>query len=65
MRMGAQPDVVGLLEKPYPGSDGITTSNASDALAPWAVGFVSGLMIFNCSMIDPGHPCVAMSGNAF
>ena len=22
-------------------------------------------MIFICSMIDPGHPCVTMSGNAF
>jgi hypothetical protein len=25
---------------------------------------VSGSMIFSCSMIEPGHPCVTMSGNA-
>src|SRR5438067_4384038 len=38
MRMGSQPVVVGLPEKPWPGSEGITRSNASDALAPCAVG---------------------------
>ena len=32
--------------------------------APCAVGLVSGSMIFSCSMTDPGHPCVTMSGNA-
>ena len=21
-------------------------------------------MIFSCSMVEPGHPCVTMSGNA-
>ena len=40
-------------------------SNASAALPPWAVGLVSGSMIFSCSMIEPGHPCVTMSGSAF
>ena len=25
---------------------------------PCAVGLVSGSMIFSCSMIEPGHPCV-------
>ena len=25
---------------------------------------VSGPMIFSCSMIDPGHPCVMMIGSA-
>src|SRR6267378_4027950 len=38
--------------------DGITKSKASDALAPCAVGLVSGSTIFNCSTTDPGHPCV-------
>jgi hypothetical protein len=28
------------------------------------VGLVNGSMIFNCSMIDPGHPCVTMIGSA-
>jgi hypothetical protein len=30
-----------------------------------AVGLVSGSIIFSCSMTEPGHPCVTMSGNAF
>ena len=38
--------------------------SASDALAPGAVGSVSGPMIFSCSMIEPGHPWVTISGNA-
>jgi hypothetical protein len=38
--------------------------NASPALAPCAVGSVSGSMIFNCSMIEPGQPCVTISGSA-
>src|SRR6516165_4052840 len=42
MRMGSQPSSVGAAENPWPGSDGITTSNASEALPPCAVGFVSG-----------------------
>ena len=64
MRDGSQPVVVGLAENPWPGSDGITRWNASSALAPCAVGLVSGSMIFSCSMIEPGHPCVTMSGSA-
>ena len=39
-----------------PGKEGMTTSKASDALPPWAVGFVSGPMIFICSMTEPGQP---------
>ena len=39
--------------------------NASDALPPCAVGLTSGSTIFSCSMIEPGHPCVTMSGRAF
>ena len=38
---------------------------ASDALAPCAVGSVSGPITFSCSMIDPGHPCVIITGKAF
>ncbi len=64
MRSGPHPVVVGLPEKPYPGIEGITTSNASAGLAPCAVGSVSGAMILSCSMIEPGHPWVTMSGNA-
>ena len=64
MWSGPQPGSVGLPENPYPGIDGITRWKASDALAPCAVGLVSGSMIFSCSMIEPGHPWVTMSGNA-
>ena len=39
-------------------------ANASAALPPWDVGSISGSMIFSCSMTEPGHPCVTMSGNA-
>src|SRR5580704_1724481 len=65
VRSRPQPEVVGLAEKPNPGSDGITRWKASDALAPCAVGLVSGSIIFSCSTTEPGHPCVTMSGNAF
>ncbi len=64
MRAGSHPVEVGLAENPWPGSEGITRWNASVALAPCAVGFVSGSMIFSCSMIEPGHPCVTISGSA-
>ena len=30
-----------------------------------AVGLVSGSMILSCSMTEPGHPCVTISGKAF
>jgi hypothetical protein len=43
----------------------MTTSNASSACPPCAVGLVSGPMSFICSMTEPGHPWVMMSGNAF
>ena len=65
MRWGSQPGSVGLPEKPWPGSDGITRSNASAAVAPCAVGSVSGPTIFICSMIEPGQPCVTIIGSAF
>jgi hypothetical protein len=49
MRGGSQPGWVGLAEKPCPGSDGITTSKASEAFPPLLVGSVKGPMIFSCS----------------
>ena len=64
VRTGSQPVAVGLAENPCPGSEGITRWNASCALAPCAVGLVSGSMIFSCSMIEPGHPCVTIIGSA-
>ena len=57
--------VVGFPEYPYPGIDGTSRWNAADALPPCAVGLVSESMIFISSMIEPGHPCVTISGNAF
>jgi hypothetical protein len=65
MRGGFQPGAVGFPEKPYPGNDGITRWKASAAVAPCAVGLVSGSMILICSMIEPGQPCVTIIGNAF
>ena len=44
--------------------DGITTSKASSARPPWAVGFVSGSMILSCSTTEPGQPWVTISGRA-
>ena len=64
MRIGSQPVSRGLPENPWPGSDGITRWKASAASAPCAVGLVSGSMIFSCSTVEPGHPCVTISGNA-
>ena len=64
MCTGSQPVVIGWPENPYPGIDGITTWKASDALAPCAVGSVSGPMIFSCSTIDPGQPWQTTSGSA-
>ena len=62
MRTGSHPVVVGLPENPWPGSEGITTWKASASVPPCAVGSVSGSMIFSCSMIEPGQPCVTISG---
>ena len=65
MRSNPQPSSVGREEKPKPGRDGITTSKASSALPPCAVGSVSGPMILICSKTEPGHPCEMISGSAF
>lgn len=43
----------------------MTRWNASDARLPYAVGSVSGPMIFSCSMTEPGQPCETSSGRAF
>ena len=64
MRMGSQPVSVGFPENPWPGSEGITRWNASPALAPCSVGLVSGSMILSCSIVEPGQPCVTISGSA-
>jgi hypothetical protein len=42
----------------------MTTSKASSARPPWAVGSVSGSMILSCSMIDPGQPWLTITGRA-
>ena len=64
IRIGSQPVTVGLPEKPWPGSDGMTRWKASAAPAPWAVGSVSGSMILSCSTVEPGQPWVTISGSA-
>ena len=46
IRSTPQPVSVGFAENPYPGSDGATTWNASDASPPNAVGSVSGSITF-------------------
>jgi hypothetical protein len=60
MRCTVQPGSVGLPEKPYPGSDGQTTWNASAGSS----GSVSGPMTDSNSMIEPGQPWVRTSGRA-
>src|SRR6188508_1382905 len=65
MRPDSQPSWVGSPEKPYPGKDGRTTSNASAAVPPYLVGSVRGPTVSSSSMTEPGQPCVMISGNAF
>src|SRR5215470_15549446 len=64
MRGTSQPVSSGLAENPYPGIDGMTTWNASSALPPCAVGSLSGPITFSISTIEPGQPCVVISGSA-
>ena len=64
MRPGSQPTSAGSAEKPKPGSDGSTRSNASSVRPPCAAGSVSGPMTPSSSMIEPGQPCVMISGIA-
>ena len=49
-------------EKPKPGSDGTTTSNASAGSPPYAAGSASGPMTLRKSQNVHGHPCVRISG---
>ena len=64
MRPGSQPVSAGSAEKPKPGSDGSTRSNASPAEPPCAAGSVSGPMTPSNSITEPGHPCVMINGRA-
>src|SRR6185312_10817871 len=59
-----QPVWEGLSLKPYPGSDGQTTWNASAESPPWVDGSVSGPITLRNSMTEPGHPWVRISGTA-
>jgi hypothetical protein len=61
---GSQPISVGWLENPYPGIDGSTRWNASEARPPCAVGFVSGPTVSSSSTNEPGQPWVMISGSA-
>ena len=54
------PGCVGRSEKPYPGIDGTTTSNASCAEPPCANGSASNGMSLSISKTEPGHPWVRM-----
>src|SRR3981081_4873897 len=62
---GPQPVAVGFPENPQPGIDGTTTSNASSASPPCAVGSVSGPTTFSISMTEPGQPSLLTTGNAY
>ena len=64
MRDTVHPVSVGFRENPNPGSDGMTTSNESAASPPNDTGSVSGPISFRNSTIEPGHPCVRISGIA-
>ena len=65
---GAQAGVhtvcAGFCENPNPGSDGTTTWNESAASPPNETGSVSGPISLPNSTIEPGHPCVSISGIA-
>ena len=65
MRAGSHPAEVGWAEKPYPGSEGSTRSNASAASPPCVAGSVSGPTTSSSSITEPGQPCVIISGSAF
>ncbi len=59
-----QPAVLGLSEKPNPGSPGTTRWKASSSEPPWAVGSSSGSNTSRNSTIEPGQPWVMTSGAA-
>ena len=53
----------GRSEKPYPGSDGTTTSNASSVRPPYRSGSVRRGISSSISKTEPGHPWVTISGS--
>jgi len=65
LRACVHPGAAGDPEKPWPGMEGITTSNATDESPPCALGSVSGPMRSRSSTNDPGQPWISMSGTAF
>jgi len=64
MRETFHPVSAGFWENPNPGSDGTTTSNESAASPRNETGSVSGPISYRNSTIEPGHPCVSISGIA-
>ena len=56
------PGVVRGVEKPYPGSEGTTTSKASAGSPPWAAGSVRGPITWRRSQYVQGQPCERMMG---
>jgi hypothetical protein len=60
---GAGPDA-DVVEKPKPGSEGLTRWTASPGSPPCAAGSVRGPMRCGNSRNDPGHPWVTSSGTA-
>ncbi len=53
------------VEKPYPGKDGTTTSNASAGSPPYAPGSLSGPITFRYSQNVQGQPCERIRGLGF
>ena len=64
MRPASQPISVGSPDRPYPGRDGSTSSNASSGRPPCADGSVRGPTVSSSSMTEPGQPCVMIRGSA-
>src|SRR6516162_3408251 len=64
MRDTVHPVYVGSRHLQNPGSDGTTTSNESAASPSNETGSVSEPISFRNSKIEPGHPCVSISGIA-
>ncbi|MBM7789119.1 hypothetical protein JOD67_005799 [Tenggerimyces flavus] len=65
MRRGPQPRSGVGPEKPKPGSDGITRSNAIAGSSPCTRGSVRGPITSRYSTNVPGQPWLSTSGSAF
>src|SRR5580704_12087773 len=63
MRRTSQPVLVGLSEKPKPGSDGAIRWNAYSGLPPWPVGLVSGPRSTPIAKSDVPGDVVVKAGN--